>query len=357
MIKRRKTKTVTIGSVKLGSRHPIAIQSMTKVPTVDVDACTEQIRKLHKAGCQLVRVAVPTRADTAALAEIVSKVEVPLIADIHFSADRAIEAIEAGAAKIRLNPGNIKRRRDILRIIDAAVMHKTAVRIGVNEASIRDLKKRDVPLQKRVALMVREIKKYVRLFESRNFDRLVLSAKSENALRTIEVNRKIAELFNYPIHLGLTHAGLPEVAAIASAVALGTLLAEGIGDTIRVSAAGDPTEEVRIAKKILITLGLCRESRPRLIVCPTCARAQMDVVKLARDIEQAVRNLHKPIRIAVMGCIVNGPGEAVDADIAVCTAKNKAYIYRSGKRIATVPESKIIAEFLKQLRNLALQQS
>jgi (E)-4-hydroxy-3-methylbut-2-enyl-diphosphate synthase len=327
---------------------------MTKVATTDIARCIRQICQLVRAGCQLVRIAVPTRADTAAFAKIIQRIDVPLIADVHFSPARAIEAIEAGAAKVRLNPGNIKSRKDILRIIDAAKMHKTAVRIGINEASIRDLKKQDVPLEKRTTLMLNEMKRYVRLFESRNFTQLVLSAKSSDCLRTIEINRRIAGAFDYPIHLGLTHAGLPEDARIPSAVTLGTLLAEGIGDTIRVSAAGNPVIETQIAKRILIALGLYERRRPELIVCPTCARAQIDVIKLARRVEKAITAVNEPLRIAVMGCIVNGPGEAADADIAICAAKNKAYLYRRGRRISIVPERKIIPELLKQLKNQKL---
>ena len=352
MIKRRKTKITNIGPVKIGSCAPIVIQSMTKVPTVDITRCVKQINRLVQAGCKLVRVAVPTRADTAAFAKIVQKVNVPLIADVHFSPDRAIEAIEAGAAKIRLNPGNIKNRKDILRIIDAAKMHKTAIRIGVNEASIRDLKKQPVPLQERTALMLREMKKYVRLFESRNFSSLVLSAKSSDILRTIGINRLIAETFDYPIHLGLTHAGLPEDAVIPSAVALGALLVEGIGDTIRVSAAGDPVVETEIAKQILISLGLHKRSSPELIVCPTCGRTEIDIVKLARQVKKAVARINQPLHIAVMGCIVNGPGEAADADLAVCAAKNRAFIYRRGKKIANVPQNEIVPALLKQLQKI-----
>jgi len=325
---------------------------MTKVSTVDIARCVRQVNQLVRAGCQLVRIAVPRRADTAAFAEIVRKVNIPLIADIHFSPDRAIEAIEAGAAKIRLNPGNIKKRKDILRIIDAAKMHRIAVRIGVNEASIADYQKQPVPAQKRIALMLREMKSYVRLFEDRNFYQLVLSAKSSDTYRTIEINRRIADSFDYPIHLGLTHAGLPEDARIPSAICLGTLLAEGIGDTIRVSAAGNPVDEAGIAKQILTALGLCERSSPELIVCPTCGRAEIDVIKLARRVQKAIHKINKPLRIAVMGCIVNGPGEAADADIALCGGKNKAFIYRKGKRIAVVPESKAISALLSQLEKL-----
>jgi len=352
MLKRRRTKTIKVGSVRIGSSAPVVIQSMTKVPTVDIARCVKQVNQLVQAGCRLVRIAVPRRADTAAFAKIVQKVNVPLIADVHFSGARAIEAIEAGAAKVRLNPGNIKNRKDILQIIDAAKMHKTAIRIGVNEASIRDLNKQPVPIEKRTALMLMEMKKYVRVFDSRNFGQLVLSAKSSDTLRTIEINRKISRTFPYPIHLGLTHAGLPEDAQVPSAVALGTLLAEGIGDTIRVSAAGDPVIETKIAKQILIALGLYQRSTPELIVCPTCARAEINVVKLARRVEKAVREIDKPLRIAVMGCVVNGPGEAADADLAICAAKNKAFIYRNGRKISTVPEHKTIPALLKELKKL-----
>ena len=352
MIKRRKTRTIRVGPVKIGSSAPIVIQSMTKVPTVDIARCVKQIKQLARAGCELVRIAVPTRADSAAFAKIVQKVSVPLIADVHFSCNRAIEAIEAGAAKVRLNPGNIKRRKDILRIIDAARMHKTAIRIGINEASIRDLRRQDIPLQRRTALMLREMKRYVRLFESRNFTKLVLSAKSSDTLRDIEINRRIAKVFDYPIHLGLTHAGLPEDAQIPSAIALGTLLAEGIGDTIRVSAAGNPVVETEIARQILIALGWYERSKPELIVCPTCGRAEIDVVKLARRVKKALGNVDKPVRIAVMGCVVNGPGEAADADLAICAAKNKAYFYRNGRKISIVPQNKITPELLKELKKL-----
>ncbi len=325
---------------------------MTKVPTTDIDRCVQQVNDLVRAGCELVRIAVPRPADTVAFAQIVPKVNVPLIADIHFSPARAIEAIEGGAAKIRLNPGNIKSRDDIHRIIDAAKSHRVAVRIGVNEASIRDLSQAPVPFTERVDLMLAEMRQYVQLFEDRGFDQLVLSAKTSDALRTIEVNRRIAGAFRYPLHLGLTHAGLPEDARIPSAVALGTLLAEGIGDTIRVSAAGDPIIETQMANEILIALGLRERRRPELIVCPTCGRTEIDVVALARRVQEALSQVDKPCRVAVMGCVVNGPGEAADADFAICAAKGKAYFYRSGQRIATVPEAEIIPRLLEVLAGL-----
>ncbi|MBC8481909.1 MAG: flavodoxin-dependent (E)-4-hydroxy-3-methylbut-2-enyl-diphosphate synthase [Planctomycetes bacterium] len=347
MIKRKKTKAVKVGNVTIGSASPIVVQSMTKVSTQDVGKCVKQVNQLAQAGCKLVRIAVPTKADTAAFAKIVQKVKIPLIADIHFSAQRAIEAIEAGAAKIRLNPGNIKNRKDIFRIIDAAKMHDTAIRIGVNEASIRDLKQDNVSADKRVGLMLKELKQYVTLFESRDFENIVLSAKSSNTARTIEVNRLISNTFQYPIHLGLTHAGLCEDAQIPSAVCLGSLLSEGIGDTVRISIAGNPVVEVGVARSILLSLGLVERQEPEIIVCPTCGRTQIDVVKLAKKVKKAVSECQKPLRIAVMGCFVNGPGEAADADLAICGGKGKAYIYKKGKKTAVVPEAVIIETVLQ----------
>ncbi|MBC8377739.1 MAG: flavodoxin-dependent (E)-4-hydroxy-3-methylbut-2-enyl-diphosphate synthase [Planctomycetes bacterium] len=345
-MKRRKTKTVTVGSIKLGTKYPVVVQTMTKVFTTDVNACLRQIRQLETAGCGMVRIAVPTKADTEAFAKIVAKTTIPVVADVHFSAARAIEAIEAGAAKIRLNPGNVKDPKDIRRIIDCAKAHKIAIRIGVNEASIRDLKA-DVPAAKRTALMLKELKGYVSLFEKTGFDNLVLSAKSANTVRTIEVNRAIADTFEYPMHLGLTHAGLPEDAIPSSSVAIGTLLAEGIGDTIRVSIAGDPVQEIQIGRAILQSLGLEQKQGPELIVCPTCGRCQIDVVSLAKKVKRLLKGVTKPLHVAVMGCIVNGPGEAADADIAVCAGAGKGLIYKNGKKIATVEESNLL-DALKQ---------
>jgi (E)-4-hydroxy-3-methylbut-2-enyl-diphosphate synthase len=348
MMKRRKTKTATVGPLKMGHRHPVSVQTMTKAFTTNVAACMRQIRKLEAAGCDVVRIAVPTKADTEAFAKIVAQTSMPVVADIHFSASRAIEAIEAGAAKIRLNPGNVKKKEDIKRIIDCANAHKIAIRVGVNEASIRDLKA-DVPPAKRTTLMLKELRSYVRLFERGGFDNLVLSAKSADTVRTIEVNRAIAAAFEYPMHLGLTHAGLPEDAITPSSVAIGTLLAEGIGDTIRVSVAGDPVREIQIGRSILQSLGLQSHTGPELIVCPTCGRCQVNVVTLAKKVRRLLTDVDKQIRIAVMGCVVNGPGEAADADIAVCAGKEKGFIYKDGKKIAAVEEANLLDALKKEI--------
>ncbi len=349
MLKRRKTQPVTVKDVTIGSESPIVIQSMTKVATTDVEKCLEQINQLVDEGCGLVRLAVPTRLDTQAFAKIVEKSPIPLVADVHFSADRAVEAIENGAAKIRLNPGNIKDKKDINHIIDCAKFHKIAIRVGVNEASIRDLKAGDIEADKRVDLMLAEMKKYVKLFEHKDFTNIVLSAKSADTMRTIEINRAMAKVFDYPIHIGLTHAGLLEDATVPSSVAIGALLSEGIGDTIRVSVAGDPVAEIILAKKILRSLGLYPKCGPELIVCPTCGRCQIDVVNLAQQVRKAIVHNPKNIHVAVMGCIVNGPGEAADADVAVCAAAGKGYIYIGGKKKAVVPEADLIDELLRQI--------
>jgi (E)-4-hydroxy-3-methylbut-2-enyl-diphosphate synthase len=351
MIKRRKTVTVTAGAVRIGSKYPIVIQSMVKLPTTDVADCVAQINSLAAAGAGLVRLAVPTAKDSIAFAKIVQKVKIPLIADIHFSAERAIEAIEAGAAKIRLNPGNVKDKKDIDRIIDCAKSHKVAVRIGINEASIRNLL-RDTPQRQRTVLMIKKMRNYVRLFEKRGFDNIVLSVKSSDVERTIESNQAVAEKFDYPIHLGLTHAGLAEDAIVPASVALGALLQQGIGDTIRISIAGDPVPEVQIAKQVLASLGLYETNEPRLIVCPTCGRVQWDLIKFAGQVKKLLKDIKKPIRVAVMGCIVNGPGEAADADIAVCAAAGKGFIYKKGKKIATVKQESLFAALKTEIKKL-----
>lgn len=352
MLERRKTKTVTMGPLRLGSGYPIAVQSMTKVHTTDVQACVHQVKQLASAGCALVRIAVPTQADTKAFAKIAEKSPIPLVADIHFSPQRAIEALEAGAAKIRLNPGNIKDPLDIRRIIDCAKQHSAAIRIGVNEASIRDLKTSDVQQDQRVALMLSEMQSYVHFFEKAGFDNIVLSAKSADTVRTIEVNRAIAGAFEYPIHIGLTHAGLVEDARTPSAVAIGALLAEGIGDTIRVSIAGDPVQEAQLGLEILGSLGLAEKHGPELVVCPTCGRCEVDVVGLARKVRTLLRTLDVPVRVAVMGCIVNGPGEAADADVAVCAAKGKGFLYRGDQRIATVPQGDLLNALQQEISHI-----
>jgi (E)-4-hydroxy-3-methylbut-2-enyl-diphosphate synthase len=351
MLKRKITRKVSAGEVVIGAGAPIAVQSMTKTPTTDIDATLSQIAALAEAGCDIIRIAVPTRKDTDALKMIVERSSLPVVADIHFSADRAIEAIEAGACKIRINPGNIRNAGDIERIISCASANGTAIRAGINEASIRDLHE-DTPESRRVELMVAEMSSYVQNFERLGFENLVLSAKSTDVVRTILVNRAFSERFDYPIHIGLTHAGLPEDAIVPSAVAIGALLAEGIGDTVRVSMAGEPTAEIEAAHKILAALGLYDDKHPKVIVCPTCGRCMVDVVKLAGEVKAAVAHIRKPLQIAVMGCVVNGPGEAADADVAVCAGNGKGFIYARGRRKAVVEEAAILSALITEIEAL-----
>ncbi|AQQ09497.1 4-hydroxy-3-methylbut-2-en-1-yl diphosphate synthase [Sedimentisphaera cyanobacteriorum] len=351
---RRKTREVRIGSTAIGAENPVAVQSMTKTLTTDIEATIAQISRLENCGCNIVRVAVPTKKDTEAFAKIAAQVNVPLVADIHFSAQRAIEAIEAGASKIRINPGNMRSWQELDEVIACAKVNKISMRLGINEASIRNLKE-DTPSRERTGLMFEEMSEYVREFEKRGFCEIVLSAKSVDVNRTIEINRKFSEGFDYPIHIGLTHSGLPEDGIVPSAAAVGSLLSEGIGDTVRISLAGKPENEIITAQDILASFGLYEKKTPRIVVCPTCGRCMIDVLSLAREIKQAVQEIQKPLKIAVMGCIVNGPGEAADADLAVCAGSGKGYIYRGGKKLAVVPEAELLAEFSKQINLLVAE--
>jgi (E)-4-hydroxy-3-methylbut-2-enyl-diphosphate synthase len=330
---------------------------MAKTYTADAEATAAQVQSLAAAGAELVRLAVPNRQDTAALRRIVPQSPVPIVADVHFNPDRALEAIDAGAAKIRLNPGNISDDRQVRRIIAAAAGAGVAIRVGVNEGSVVDRTDRARhaaesarPLDE---LMVAKLGEYVEVFRQERFENLVLSAKSHDAFTTIAACREIARRWNYPIHLGVTHSGTPTTGAIRSAAALGALLSEGIGDTIRVSYAGDPLREVSAALELLYSLRLRARVGAELIACPTCGRARMDVVRLAEEVHAALADLDAPITVAVMGCVVNGPGEAANADVAICAGEGKAVLYRKGKPIGTVDGPEIVAAVVAEARRVA----
>ena len=358
MADRRPTREVKIGNVTIGGSAPIVAQSMTNVPTYDIDRCAEQINRMAQAGCELVRVAVPTKKDTAVLPEILSRVSVPLIADVHFHYRRAMEAIDAGIHKIRLNPGNISDRKQVEEVIAACKANGTAIRVGVNQGSIQprggkqpnDDKSPEQQRQDLVTLMVDKLSEYVAIFEDNNFDNLVLSAKCHDGSTTIMVNRAVSERFNYPLHLGVTHAGTVRTGSVRSAAALGALLAEGVGDTIRVSLAGDPLDEIEVAWEILNTLKLRRRRGPELIACPTCGRTQIDMLSMVEKVRVALREVHEPVVVAVMGCVVNGPGEAAEADVALCGGKDKVVIYCRQEKVATVPADKAVEALLQQVK-------
>ncbi len=351
---RRPTRTIRVGSLKIGGNAPITVQSMTNVFTHEIDRCVAQIQSLAERGCELVRVAVPTPKDTAALPEILKQVTVLIIADVHFHYARALEAIEAGVHKIRLNPGNIQDRRQVEEVIAACRDKGTAIRIGVNEGSIRERidprRKKEEREQDLVDLMVKKLAEYVQIFEDNGFENLVLSAKCHDAARCIAVNRAISRRFDYPLHLGVTHAGTVQTGAVRSAAALGALLAEGIGDTIRVSLAGDPLTEVEVGREILHSLGLRERTGPELIACPTCGRTEIDLIGMANRVQEALRDIHRPITVAVMGCVVNGPGEAEDADVALCGGKDKAMIYCRGKKVATAAAENAVEVLMEQIK-------
>ncbi len=343
-----------VGSVAVGGGAPVALQTMTSTHTSDVDATAAQINRLAAGGADIVRVAVPTRKDTAALAEILRQVRVPIVADVHFHFDRALESVAAGAHKIRLNPGNISDRAQVRRVIDACRERAIPIRVGVNEGSVverRDQARRAADKQRNlVELMVEKLADYIRIFEDAGFGDVVLAAKSTNARMVIDVYRAIAARWDYPLHLGVTHAGPPETGTIRSAVAIGTLLAEGIGDTIRVSFAADPITEVEAGKEILQSLGLRRRVEPELIACPTCGRIEVDLVKLVGQVRTKLAELHSDVKVAVMGCVVNGPGEAEGADVAVFAGKGRGVIYRDGVQVRTVTEADMLDALLEECR-------
>lgn len=355
-ITRRPTRGVMAGKLAIGGDAPVSIQSMTNTPTWDVDATLAQIDALAEAGAQLVRVAVPTAKDTAALKKIVSRSPVPVAADVHFHFDRAIESIDAGVAKIRLNPGNISDRKQVRQVIRAAASGKVAIRVGVNEGSVvervdGEKMKADLnlPLDE---LMEVKLAEYLDVFEEEGFANLVLSAKSHDAFTCVAVYRRLADRWNYPLHLGVTHAGTVQTGAVRSAAALGALLSEGIGDTVRISFAGDPVQEVLAADELLASLRLRSRHGIELIACPTCGRLQTDVAPVVEQVRLQLANVRKHITVAIMGCVVNGPGEAQSADVALCAGKGKAVIYRRGRKIRTVAADAMIAAVVDEVRSL-----
>lgn len=331
-----------VGKIPIGAGSPVAIQSMTNTKTRDVEATTAQIEALVEAGCELIRVSVPDDESVEALPALIKSATVPLIADIHFRADLAIKSIEAGVAKIRINPGNIGAREKVAAVVLAAKKAGVPIRIGVNSGSLsKTVRALDVPAaQKLVASALENIS----LLEELDFDNIVVSVKSSDVMETIEAYRSLAGQVDYPLHLGVTESGTRETGALRSAVGLGALLADGIGDTIRVSLAADPVEEIDVARQILQAVG-ARRFYPEVIACPTCARCEIDLFPLARELEDRLKSSGKPLKVAVMGCVVNGPGEAADADVGLAAGQGKGVIFRGGQAVKTVPE----AEFLSAL--------
>ena len=368
MIVRRKTRMVTLGDdrvgrVSIGGDAPVSVQTMTAGYTHEIDQCVAEIQKLAAAGADIVRVAVPEKKDTQALKEILPQVTVPIVADVHFHFQRALEAIDAGVHKIRLNPGNIADRAQVRDVIQACKARKLPIRIGVNEGSIverRDKQKRlkelggvfsDNKHGHLLAIMVTKLEEYLDIFREEDFHDIVISAKSIDPTLVIDAYKAISERFDYPLHLGVTHAGPRETGAIRSVVPLGHLFCSGIGDTVRISYASDPKFEVEDGLEMLYVLGLRERVGAELIACPTCGRIQVDLFKLVQDVrKQLAREIAVPIKVAVMGCVVNGPGECEGADIAIFAGDRRGIIYVQGEKVANVPEEEILDRLLLECR-------
>lgn len=340
---------------------PVSVQSMTTGYTHDIDACVAEINRLAAAGADIVRVAVPGKNDTAALKEILPQVRVPIVADVHFHFGRALEAVEAGVHKIRLNPGNISDRKQVEEVIAACKEKKLPIRIGVNEGSIVERKDKQKRMKELggvfsdnkhghfLAIMITKLEEYLDIFYENDFYDIAISAKSPDPSLVIAAYTEISKRFDHPLHLGVTHAGPRETAMIRSCVPLGHLLASGIGDTVRISYASDPVYEVEDALEMLYVLELRERKGVDLIACPTCGRIQVDLFTLVQEVRDKLADeITLPIKVAVMGCIVNGPGEAEGADVAIFAGNQRGIIYVQGEKVANVPEAEILERLMQE---------
>jgi (E)-4-hydroxy-3-methylbut-2-enyl-diphosphate synthase len=347
-VTRRTSKELRIGKVAIGGDAPIVVQSMTKTDTRDIPATINQIRELEDCGCEIVRVAVPDKEAAKSLASIKRSVSLPVIADIHFDHRLALAALQAGVDGLRLNPGNIGDKEQITRVVAAAKEREVPIRIGVNAGSLpADFQPGAPPAERMVNMALQQI----RLMESLDFDLVKVSVKAFDVPTTIQAYQMIADKVPYPLHLGVTEAGLPRTGAIRSAIGIGILLYQGIGDTIRVSLSAHPCEEVFVAYEILKSLGL-RQRGPTLVSCPSCGRAEVDIIALAEAVDKRLEKISKPIKVAVMGCVVNGPGEARDADVGIACGKGKGAIFRKGEVVSTVSEDNLLEALMAEISSL-----
>lgn len=347
IIKRRESKQIQIGNVKIGGNAPISVQSMCNTDTRDVEKTVSQIKTLEEAGCELIRLAVLNKDAAAAIKEIKKRVNIPIIADIHFDYRLAIQCIESGVDALRLNPGNIGREENVKKVVELAKINKTPIRIGINGGSLeKELQALDMPLHEK---MVKSAMRHIKILEDNDFDLIKISLKSSSVPTTIAAYREISKLVPYPLHLGVTETGTLKGGLVKSSVGLGTLLAEGIGDTIRVSLTENPVEEVHAGFSILKSLEL-RKKGINFISCPTCGRCQIDLIGLAKKVENALSSIDKELTVAVMGCPVNGPGEAKHADYGVAGAIKEGYLFKKGEILKRVPENDILDELLALIK-------
>ncbi|ABS42579.1 flavodoxin-dependent (E)-4-hydroxy-3-methylbut-2-enyl-diphosphate synthase [Clostridium botulinum] len=347
---RKSTKKVKVGSIYVGGDSPISIQSMTNTDTRDVKSTLNQINKLEKIGCDIIRCAVPDIEASEALKIITKESKIPVVADIHFDYKLALESIKNGVDALRINPGNIGSMERVKMVAEAAKGKSIPIRVGVNSGS---LKKDILDKYGRVCpeALVESALQHVNILEKCNFNDIVISIKSSNVIQMIESYRLISEKVNYPLHLGVTEAGTTFRGTIKSSVGIGTLLAEGIGDTIRVSITGDPLEEIKIGKEILRSLGYVNEGI-EFVSCPTCGRTNIDLISIAEEVEKRLLNCNKNIKVAVMGCVVNGPGEAREADIGIAGGRGEGLIFKKGEVIKKVKEKNIIDELIKEIEKM-----
>lgn len=347
LIKRRRTRRIQVGHVPLGDGAPIAVQSMTNTPTQDRAATIAQILRLEKAGCEIIRVAVPDEAAAEAVSEIKAGIHIPLIVDIHFDYRLALAAAKAGADGLRINPGNIGGRTKVRKVVDCARDLGLPIRIGVNSGSLeKDLL--DAHGGATARAMVESALRHVALLEKEGFDQIKISLKASDVLRTVEAYRLLAERVDYPLHLGITEAGSLYAGTVKSALGIGMLLAEGIGDTLRVSLTRDPAEEVRVGFEILKALGIRRRG-PEIISCPTCGRCNIDLMTVVDQVEQALLTCTAPVKLAIMGCVVNGPGEAREADIGIAGGKGFGILFKKGEMVRKVPQDNLAEALLKEV--------
>ena len=350
MIKRRLTKKIKVGNLYIGGNAPVVIQSMTNTDTRDVKKTVTQIKALEKAGCEMVRVAVPDIVAAKALGKIKKQMKIPLVADIHFSSRLALEAINQGIDKLRINPGNIGTEEEIKKVVLAAKKKKIPIRIGINGGSLeKDLLKK-YKNKVTAASMVESAMRHIKILEKYNFKDILISLKASDIERTVEAYRLLAKKINYPLHIGVTEAGTSFRGTVMSSIGLGILLYDGIGDTLRVSLTANPVEEIPVAWEILKSLEI-RKRGITVTSCPTCGRTEIDLETLAKKVEDAVAGIDKNIHVAVMGCVVNGPGEAREADLAIIGGKKVGLITKKGEIIKKVPEEKLLKEFLKEIKN------
>jgi (E)-4-hydroxy-3-methylbut-2-enyl-diphosphate synthase len=349
VIRRRASRVVRVGGVQIGGAGSVVVQSMTKTDTRNVTATVSQIERVEECGCEIVRVAVPDMDAAQALVEIKRAASIPIIADIHFDYRLALAALKAGVDGLRLNPGNISDRQQIAAVVSAAKEREVPIRVGVNAGSLPRVSTRKSSVVER---MVDAALEEVHLLESLDFELIKVSVKAFDVPTTIEAYEAIAQKMPYPLHLGITEAGLPWQGAIRSAVGLGVLLYEGIGDTIRVSlTTEDACQEVECAYEILKALKL-RERGPILVSCPSCGRSETEIVKLAEDVEERLKNVEKTIKVAVMGCVVNGPGEARDADVGIACGKGRGVLFRKGEKVRTVEEADFLDALMAEVESL-----